>query len=91
MPWTLIFKSPSSSKEIIKHTRAQKLTTLDSLPEGSYLLSYFKDDNRNQRWDRGKINPWTSQEAIGKIADTLIIEAGEMSMVTIEWPPIVSK
>ncbi|MFC1584700.1 Ig-like domain-containing protein [Fibrobacterota bacterium] len=84
---TLAFKHLPSSKEYIKNTGKRKRATIDSLPDGPYLLSYFKDDNNNRRWDPGHISPWTSQEISGEIADTLTIEAGETKTVTVKWPP----
>jgi hypothetical protein len=90
LAWTLVFKSTVTSKEMVKTIRALKRNTLDSIPEGSYLLSYYADDNGNGHWDAGRLKPWAAQEAAGVLPDTLVIEAGGLNTVNIEWPPMVS-
>ena len=45
------------------------------LPEGSYVLDAFKDENRNARYDPGQAFPYRPPEPFGVLRDTIRVRA----------------
>lgn len=45
------------------------------LPEGSYVLDAFKDENRNVRYDPGQAFPYRKPEPFGVLRDTIRVRA----------------
>lgn len=60
----------------------------DSLPSGNYMISYILDRNRNGKWDKGSLFPWTEQEPRMELRDTLKLENGDVRKIELEWPPV---
>ena len=86
-PWTLVFQGISPKRKIVKKAPIQSRAIIDSLPEGKYFLSYYKDDNANNYWDAGRVVPWTRQELAGSYKDTININFREVFNIVINWPP----
>lgn len=55
--------------------------TIDSLVEGPYFFSWFRDVNENQKWDPGQITPFAHAEPWRSVSDTLFIRRGSDNLL----------
>ncbi len=85
--WLVAFNPVHKGKPIVRSVPASMRITLDSLPQGKYTVSAVRDDNRNGKWDAGRIKPWSSQEPLYQIPDTLTLEPKVFSEIILTWPP----
>ncbi len=56
---------------------------MSDLPSGAYFLSYYKDENKNGKWDKGSLNPWVQQEMKRVYQDTIKIKPQETTEVNV--------
>jgi len=70
-----------SKKEWTSRAMNDGSFTIDSLVEGPYFLSWFRDVNENQEWDPGQVAPFFHAEPWRSVSDTLFIRRGNDNLL----------
>ncbi len=80
-------KEPSIFRTVVNSDGTFKMKRL---PEGNYKLFLFQDDNKNNRYSFGEIDPYSTAEKFFLLSDTLKIRSNwdlELNQINMELNP----
>ena len=80
-------KEPSIFRTVVNSDGTFKMKRL---PEGNYKLFLFQDDNKNNRYSFGEIDPYSTAEKFLLLSDTLKIRSNwdlELNQINMELNP----
>ncbi len=72
---TLVLYNLTSPTEFSRRTPPQENFIWDSLPEGNYSADYFRDANGDGIWNPGSLSPWTVEEPMVHLSDSLEVKS----------------